>query len=177
MPSIDPELREGLEYTIEKFPDYKKKREAALSVSKWNYPPKHSWKQVEWMMHTPTGKSAIYNAKYYPQKADGTPVKAHHNNYRRLKWDMPCRTITQNNGVISSLACVHPGRPYNTNDGEVLYSDPRVLTIYELMIVTSLPLDWNIPEWADDTFIRKVIGEGIPSNLVKQIMLALINQL
>ena len=177
LPSIDPELREGLEYTIEKFPDYKKKREAALSVSKWNYPPKHSWKQVEWMMHTPTGKSAIYNAKYYPQKADGTPVKAHHNNYRRLKWDMPCRTITQNNGVISSLACVHPGRPYNTNDGEVLYSDPRVLTIYELMIVTSLPLDWNIPEWADDTFIRKVIGEGIPSNLVKQIMLALINQL
>lgn len=177
LPSIDPELREGLEYTIEKFPDYKKKREAALSVSKWNYPPKHSWRQVEWMMHTPTGKSAIYNAKYYPQKADGTPVKAHHNNYRRLKWDMPCRTITQNNGVISSLACVHPGRPYDTNDGEVLYSDPRVLTIYELMIVTSLPLDWNIPEWADDTFIRKVIGEGIPSNLVKQIMLALINQL
>lgn len=177
LPSIDPELREGLEYTIEKFPDYKRKREAALSVSKWNYPPKHSWKQVEWMMHTPTGKSAIYNAKYYPQKADGTPVKAHHNNYRRLKWDMPCRTITQNNGVISSLACVHPGRPYNTNNDEVLYSDPRVLTIYELMIVTSLPLDWNIPEWADDTFIRKVIGEGIPSNLVKQIMLALINQL
>ena len=46
--------------------------------------PKHSWKQVEWMMHTPTGKSAIYNEVYYPQKADGTPVKAHHNNYRHI---------------------------------------------------------------------------------------------
>ena len=129
------------------------------------------------MLHTPSGKSAIYNDVYYPQKPDGTPVKAHHNHYRRLKWDMPCRTVTQNNGVISSLACVHPGRPYKNTNGEILYSDPRVLTIYELLIVMSLPLDWPIPEWADETFIRKVFGEGIPSNLVKEIMLVLINQL
>lgn len=177
LPSLDPLLREGIEETIKRFPDYEKKREAGLKVSKWHYPPKHSWKQVEWMMHTPTGKSAIYNDIYYPQKLDGTPVKAHHNNYRRLKWDMPCRTVTQNNGVISSLACVHPGRKYISNNGEVLYSDPRVLTIYELMIVMSLPLDWNIPEWADDTFIRRVFGEGIPSKLVKEIVGALTRQL
>lgn len=177
LPSLDPLLREGVEETIKRFPDYEKKRETGLQVSKWHYPPKHSWKQVEWMMHTPTGKSAIYNDIYYPQKLDGTPVKAHHNNYRRLKWDMPCRTVTQNNGVISSLACVHPGRKYISNNGEVLYSDPRVLTIYELMIVMSLPLDWNIPEWADDTFIRRVFGEGIPSKLVKEIVGALTRQL
>jgi hypothetical protein len=61
-------------------------------------------------------------------------------------------------GFISSLACVHPGRPYE-KDGDILYSDPRVLTIYELLIVSSLPLDWNIPSWARETFIRKVIGE------------------
>lgn len=177
LPSLDPLLREGIEETIKRFPDYEKKREAGLQVSKWHYPPKHSWKQVEWMMHTPTGKSAIYNDIYYPQKLDGTPVKAHHNNYRRLKWDMPCRTVTQNNGVISSLACVHPGRKYISANGEILYSDPRVLTIYELMIVMSLPLDWNIPEWADDTFIRRVFGEGIPSKLVKEIVGALTRQL
>ena len=129
------------------------------------------------MMHTPTGKSAIYNEKYYPQKKDGTPVKAHHNNYRRLKWNMPCRTVTQNNGVISSLACVHPGRKYISDNGEILYSDPRVLTIYELMIVMSLPLDWNIPEWANDTFIRRVFGEGIPSKLVEKIVRELTRQL
>lgn len=177
LPSLDPKLREGMEMTLSKFPDYEKKRRAALEVSMWHFPPTHSWKQVEWMMHTPTGKSAIYNEKYYPQKPDGTPVKAHHNHYRRLKWDKPCRTITQNNGVISSLACVHPGRRYIGATGEELYSDARVLTIYELLIVMTLPLNWPIPKWAKESFIRKVIGEGIPSNLVKEIMLELIRQL
>ena len=176
LPSLDPLLREGIEETLKLFPDYDRKRKLGEKVSKWHYPPKHSRKQVEWMMHTPTGKSAIYNEVYFPQKDDGTRVKAHHNNYRRLKWDMPCRTITQNNGVISSLACVHPGREYK-NGKEVLYSDPRVLTIYELLIVMSLPLDWPIPEWAGETLIRRSIGEGIPSKLVEEIMKELIRQL
>ena len=177
LPSLDPLLRDGYEKTIEKFPDFETKKNEGLKVSKWHYPPTHSWKQVEWMLHTPTGKSAIYNEIYYPQKEGGIPVKAHHNHYRRLKWDMPCRTITQNNGVISSLACVHPGRQYVDENGELLYSDGRVLTIYELMIVMSLPLDWPIPSWAKDNFIRKVFGEGIPSKLVKAIMLELINRI
>lgn len=177
LPSLDPLLREGIEETIKHFPDFEAKKAAAEEVSKWHRPPKHSWKQVEWMMHTPTGKSAIYNEVYYPQKSDGTPVKAHHNHYRRLKWDMPCRTVTQNNGVISSLACVHPGHPYLDENGQTLYSDPRVLTIYELLIVMSLPLNWPIPEWADETFVRKVFGEGIPSRLVMEIMKVLLNQL
>lgn len=176
LPSLDPELREGMELTLEKFPDFEQKKEAGLKVSKWHYPPKHSWKQVEWMMHTPTGKSAIYNEKYFPQKNDGTPVKAHHNNYRRLKWDMPCRTVIMNNGVISSLACVHPGRPYTSNE-ETLYSDPRVLTIHELMIVMTLPLDWPIPDWASENLVRRVFGEGIPSNLVREIMLSLLEKI
>lgn len=177
LPPLDPNLRDGMKLTLEKFPDYEKKMIAAQTVSKWHFPPTHSWKQVEWMLHTPTGKSAIYNEKFYPQKADGTPVKAHHNHYRRLKWDMPCRTITQNNGVISSLACVHPGRPYKGENGEELYSDARVLTIYELLIVMSLPLDWPIPDWATETFIRRVFGEGIPSKLVKEIMNVLLKQI
>lgn len=177
LPSLDPLLREGMELTMKKFPAFMEKQQKGLAVSKWHFPPKHSWKQVEWMMHTPTGKSAIYNEVYYPQKAGGVPVVAHHNHYRRLKWDMPCRTITQNNGVISSLACVHPGREYIDEEGNILYSDPRVLTIYELLIVTSLPLDWPIPEWADESFIRKVIGEGIPSRLVQRLMMALLSQL
>lgn len=176
LPSLDPMLRGGMEETLHHFPDFEKKKNEGLKISPWHYPPTHSWKQVEWMIHTPTGKSAIYNEIYYPQKKDGTHICAHHNHYRRLKWDMPCRTITQNNGVISSLACVHPGRPYEKN-GEVLYSDPRVLSIYELMIVMTLPLDWPIPKWASDSFIRRVFGEGIPSNLVKVIMQELLKQI
>lgn len=176
LPSLDPYLREGLDFTIQKFPNYQEKKERGLEISKWHYPPTHSWKQVEWMMHTPSGKSAIYNEVYYPQKDNGIPVVAHHNHYRRMSWDKPARTITQNNGVISSLACVHPGREYEEN-GITLYSDPRVLTIYELLIVSSLPLDWQIPTWAKESFIRKVIGEGIPSRLITVIVEQLLKQL
>lgn len=176
LPSLDPMLREGLDFTLQKFPDYELKRKAGLQVSPWHFPPTHSWKQVEWMMHTPSGKSAIYNPVYYPQKEGGVHIVAHHNHYRRMAWEKPSRTITQNNGVISSLACVHPGRPYE-KDGEILYSDPRVLTIYELLIVSSLPLNWPIPSWAKETFIRKVIGEGIPSRLITVIVEQLLKQI
>lgn len=176
LPSLDPQLREGIDFTLEKFPDFIKKKKKAAEISPWHKPPIHSWKQVEWMMHTPSGKSAIYNEVHYPQKENGEHVVAHHNHYRRMAWDKPSRTITQNNGVISSLACVHPGRPYNVN-GETLYSDPRALSIYELLIVSSLPLDWPIPSWADDNLIRKVIGEGIPAKLIKVIVKELIKQL
>lgn len=176
LPSLDPLLREGLDFTLQKFPDYEKKRQEAEKISPWHRPPIHSWKQVEWMMHTPSGKSAIYNEVYYPQKENGEHIVAHHNHYRRMAWEKPSRTITQNNGVISSLACVHPGRPYKCGD-ETLYSDPRVLSIYEILIVSSLPLDWPIPNWADENLIRRVIGEGIPSKLIKVIVENLIKQL
>jgi DNA (cytosine-5)-methyltransferase 1 len=176
LPSVDPLLRDGLELTLKKFPDFEKKRKKALAISKWHRPPVHSWKQVEWMMHTPSGKSAIYNEKYFPVKDDGIRIKAHHNNYRRMNWDKPSRTITQNNGVISSLCCVHPGREY-LDGKKILYSDPRVLTVYELLIVSTLPVNWNIPEWADESFIRKVIGEGIPPLMVKKVMVELLKLL
>jgi len=177
LPSLDPLLREGEDYTLKMFPNYNLKKNKALKISKWHRPPVHSWKQVEWMMHTASGNTAIHNKISYPQKEDGIRVNTHHNNYRRFDWNKPSRTITQNNGVISSLCCVHPGRPFKTKEGNILYSDPRVLTIYELLIVTSLPLDWPIPEWADEIFIRKVIGEGIPPLLIKNIMIELIKQL
>ncbi len=176
LPSLDPQLREGLKLTREKFPDFDKKREAGLKVSKWHHPPIHPWRQVEWMMHTPTGKSAIYNEVFYPKNKDGSEIKAHHNHYRRMRWDMPSRTITMFNNYISTLATVHPGRPYKLN-GETLYSDPRALSIYELMIVMSIPLNWPIPDWVDDSLLRFVIGEGIPSKMAHDIVKELIDQL
>ncbi len=177
IPSLDPKLREGYEETLKMFPDYEKKKKEGVAFSKWHFPPTHSKRHVEWMMHTPSGASAIYNEKYYPQKADGSRISAHENQYRRHSWDKPCRTITQNNGVISSLCCVHPGIKYQTDKGEVLYSEPRVFSIYELLVVSSLPVDWPIPEWAKENLIRHVIGEGIPPLLVKKIMLELIKNL
>ena len=45
--------------------------------------------------------------------------------------------------------------------------DEEKLTIYELMLLTSLPKNWNIPEWASDNLIREVIGEGVPPLLIE----------
>ena len=173
LPSLDPLLHEGIELTLEKFPDYEKKRIEGKKVSKWHHPPVHPWRQVEWMMHTPTGTSAIFNEKYFPQKKDGTEIRAHHNHYRRMSWDKPARTITMFNGYMSTLATVHPGRPYE-KDGETLYSDARALSVYELFIVMSIPLDWPVPDWVDDPFLRFVIGEGIPSKVARDILQNLI---
>ena len=169
LPSLDPLLHEGIKLTLEKFPDYEKKRIAGEQISKWHHPPVHPWRQVEWMMHTPTGTSAIFNEKFFPQKKDGTEIRAHHNHYRRMSWDKPARTVTMYNGCMSTLATVHPGRQYEKN-GEILYSDARVLSVYELFIVMSIPLDWPVPDWVDDSFLRFVIGEGIPSKMAKDIL-------
>lgn len=176
LPSVDPLLREGEEFTVRQFPKFRARRDAAARISKWHRPPVHSWRMVEWMMHTPTGESAINNQIHYPRKVDGARVSAHYNQYRRLEWDKPSRCLTQNNGVISSLACVHPGRAYKQGK-EVLYSDPRVFTIYEVLIISSLPLDWPIPDWADETLIRRVIGEGVPSHLIEVIVQNLLDRI
>ena len=176
LPSLDPRLKEGMDLTLKHFPLYREKERVGLEVSKWHHPPAHPWRQVEWMMHTPTGKSAIYNEVYFPQKDDGTPIRAHHNHYRRMAWDKPARTIMMFNHFISTLATVHPGRPYE-KDGIVLYSDPRVLSVYELMLVMSIPKRWPIPGWVDDSFLRSVVGEGIPSKMAHDIMKELISHL
>ena len=174
LPSLDPCLREESERW--RFPDYEKKKEQGLRVSKWHVPPVHSWKQVEWMTHTPSGKSAFKNEHFYPM-TKGRRVKGAPRTYMRMFWEKPATTIMQNSGVISAFSTVHPGRCIvdSDNDEERIYSDARALTIYELLILSSLPLNWNIPEWADDVLIRKVIGEGIPPLLIKKVVEALID--
>ena len=165
LPSLDPDLREVSEKW--RFPDFERKKEEGLKVSKWHYPPRHSWKQVEWLLHTPSGKSAFENSIYYPKK-DNRRIKGAPRTYMRMDWNKPATTILQNSNVISTFSTVHPGRLIKDNGTEEgrIYSDARTLSIYELLLLSSLPTDWNIPEWADDTLIRKVIGEGIPPLLL-----------
>ena len=177
LPSVDPILKEGYEETLKLFPDFEKKKAEALKISKHHHPPKHAKKHVIAMLHTPSGQTAFDNEIYFPKKDNGERVNGHYNTYRRLDWDKPSRTITQNSGVISSLCCVHPGKEFISVSGEKLYSEPRCLTIYELFIVSSLPKDWNVPDWADDKLIREVIGEGIPPMLVKNIVQNLIDNI
>ena len=173
LPSLDPELYDlSYEEQLKIFPDYEKKKMEGLKVSKWHYPPKHIYRQVYSLMHTPSAQTAFDNIdKFKPKKKDGSFTKGFKNTYKRQAWDKPGYTVTMYNRTIGSQNNVHPGRLIGKDsEGYELYSDARVLTIYELMIVTSLPKNWNIPEWASEHFVRQVIGEGIPPLLVQKIM-------
>lgn len=133
---------------------------------KYHSSPKHAKRHILWMKHTPTGETAFNNKLYFPQKSDGTRIKGFSTTYKRIEWDKPAPTITMCNGGISSQNNVHPGR--KLKDGT--YSDARVLTIKELIILTGLPDDWDIPNWANENLIRQVIGEGIPPRLIKALI-------
>jgi DNA (cytosine-5)-methyltransferase 1 len=132
---------------------------------KWHKALVHNERQVEALRHTPEGKSAMKNEVFYPKKADGSRVKGFHNTYNRMRWDEPAPARTTNNHLMSGHNNVHPGRLLP--DGT--WSDARVLTFRELVIVSSLPLDWNIPENVPEATIREIIGEAIPPLLCKKI--------
>lgn len=125
---------------------------------KWHFAKIHNEREIIAMKHTDEGQSALKNLIYYPKKVNGQPIKGFHNTYKRMKWNEPCPARAMNNGNIGGHNNVHPGRPLP--DGT--RSDARVLTLRELFIVSSLPPDWNLPEWCTDNLIRTVIGEAIP---------------
>lgn len=83
-----------------------------------------------------------------------------------IKWDEPAPTITMRNEAISSQLNVHPGRKLENGT----YSDARVLSPLELMLLSSLPQDWKIPDNTPELLFRKCVGECIPPLLVKQIV-------
>lgn len=140
---------------------------------KWHFARNHSPNNILWMKNTPTGHSAFENEVYYPQKSDGTRIKGYQSSYRRIKWDEPAPTITIRNDCIASQRNVHPGRLLP--DGT--YSDARVLTPLELMILNSLPTDWNIPDDTPEILIRQCIGESIPPLMLKSIVSGIMEEL
>ena len=146
--------------------------EKSLSYHKWHFPPTQCWRNTLCMLYTPTGNTAFDNPFYYPRKQNGDKIKGYDTTYHRMFWDKPAPTITRYNGVVGSQNNVHPGKPWKKDkDGNLMYTNPRVLTIYELMKATGLPDDWNIPDWASEQLVRHVIGEGIPPMLIKNIVL------
>lgn len=165
LPSLDPLVKEPEHRNV--FPNYERKRLAGLRASRWHFPREHVWRNVEVMMHTPTGCTARKNPIFFPKKKDGTMVGGAPRTYMRMDWNKPAPTITKFNHTISSFQNVHPGKRIRGTD---LYSDARVLTIFEMMRVMSLPDDWNIPEWASPQLIRTVIGEGVPPLAVRRMV-------
>ena len=170
LPELDPYVKDVSPKELkEMFPHYEERRKAALKISHWHIPPHHVKRQVIAMQHTPTGCTAFDNPVFFPVKENGEPVKGYHNTYKRQNWDTAAYTVTMDNRKISSQNNVHPGRKYITSDGEELYSDPRTLTLYELMVIMSLPDDWPVPKTTPEAFLRRIIGEGIPPLFVKKV--------
>ena len=136
----------------------------------WHFARNHSEDHILWMKNTPTGNSAFQNKKHFPKKINGKRINSYMTTYRRIKWDEPAPTITMRNDAISSQLNVHPGRKLKNGT----YSDARVLTPLELMLLTSLPKNWRIPIDTPEILVRKCIGESVPPLLLKKIVLKII---
>jgi DNA (cytosine-5)-methyltransferase 1 len=171
LPKLDPYINDvSEEELLEIFPHFYERKEVAANISKWHIPPHHIKRQVIAMQHTPTGCTAFDNKEYFPKKANGEAVKGYRNTYKRQNWSTPAYTVTMDNRKISSQNNVHPGRlEYIDGNGEEIYSDARALTLYELMVIMSLPENWPIPENTSEAFLRRIIGEGIPPLFVKKV--------
>ena len=138
-------------------------------MSKWHYPPKHKIRHVIAMMHTPEGCSAWDNKIYYPTLKDGSKSKGYRNTYKRQWWDKPAYTVTKYTSRLGSQENGHPGHPIidSNDESKRIWSDPRTMTIFELMRISSLPDDWNIPDKTSSNVIREIIGEGVPPKLIE----------
>ena len=133
----------------------------------WHYAKSHNSNHVMWMKNTPTGQTAFNNKIPYPQK-DGRNIKGFQTTYKRIDWAKPSPTVTMYNGAIPSQNNVHPGNLLT--DGT--YSDARVMSIRELLVLCGLPEDL-LDKFAgkySDNFIRKVLGECFPPTMCAAIL-------
>ncbi len=166
-------------------------------VDPYHHIPQWNENHYFWMRHTPEGETAFHNMTC-PEcgkvEAEGSAVccgscgsalprpqmmgkdgetrliRGFKTSYRRLKWDSPASTITQNSGVISSDMKGHP-------------EQNRVLSVREILLLSTLqnhpgteyPWDGHYEftskredrgDFYEGEFtpklVRQVIGESIP---------------
>lgn len=176
LPSLDPDVTDiSEEERLRLFPEYYEKRARGLAVSPWHCPPKHKIRHVIAMQHTPEGNTAWNNQIYYPTLKDGTKSKGYKNTYKRQWWDRPAYTITKFTSRLGSQENGHPGYPIvNSNkEEERIWSDARTMTIFELMRLSGLPDNWNIPLHYSTNVIREILGEGVPPRLLEAALIQL----
>lgn len=160
-PSVEQEIT--LEQAIGHLPSLEPGEDSGIP---WHYAKQENPRAVLAMRHTKPGTSAIANPIFYPKKEDGSRIIGFHNTFKRMRWDQPCPARTTYCGSISSHNNVHPGR--RLPDGT--YSDPRVLTLLETYLVSSIPDNIEFPQFAKDSFIRTIIGEAIPPRLLERVI-------
>ena len=152
----------------------KKKFKNDENFKKWHKARKHNENHILWMKNTPTGFSAFKNSKFeHKPNKDGRIIKGYSTTYKRIQWDKPAPTITMSSGSISSQNNVHPGR--ELEDGT--YSDARALTVYELILLTSLEKDWKVPTCANEKILRELFGECVPPRFMENIISSIPNKI
>lgn len=139
------------------------------STIEYHYAREHDPRHVLWMKHTPSGRSAFSNPVFFPKGKDEQPIKAYNTTYRRMEWDRPAPAITMRNDAISSQTNVHPGRDL----GDGTFSDARVLTPLELMILSSVDPEKLEGKDLEELEIRRALGEAVPPLLMNAIIEAL----
>ena len=139
----------------------------------WHFGRKHNNNHILWMMYTPTGKTAFENKVHFPQTKDRKTgkmrkIKGFNTTYKRIKWDEPSPTIGMTNGSVNSQNNVHPGNLLD--DGT--YSDARVLSVKELVILCGLPETCfdKYEGQVTENFMRHVIGECFPPKMCLEII-------
>jgi DNA (cytosine-5)-methyltransferase 1 len=130
----------------------------------WHKGKRANDNHILWMKNTPTGKTAFDNPVHYPKTIDKNTgelrrIKGFSTTYKRIDWDKPAPAITMMNGSVNSQNNVHPGN--KQSDGT--YSDARVLSVRELLILTGLPEDYlDDKQDLNENLVRKVLGESFP---------------
>lgn len=105
---------------------------------------------------------ALLPRPYTEDKATGERrfMKAFTSSYKRMYWDEPASTLTQNFQYACSDNKLHP-------------SQNRVLSLYEGMIIqTILPYNYSFiidGNYVSDGLIRDTIGESVPPLLIDKI--------
>lgn len=93
-------------------------------------------------------------------------LRGFHSAYRRMKWDEPARTLTQN--FI-----------YEASDNKVHPTQNRVLSVYEAMVAQTISkYDYQFSIGGVDIStakIAEVIGESVPPYLVQKICMMMTN--
>jgi len=133
---------------------------------KWHYAKPQRDDLTKALEHTPSGKSALNNAVHFPKNKKGDKVRGFHNTYKRMIWGEPAHARTTYNGSISSHNNVHPGHLLPNG----LYSDPRVLSIHETLIVSTIDVNTAFPDDISDSFLRTLIGEGVPPKFMYELI-------
>jgi DNA (cytosine-5)-methyltransferase 1 len=92
-----------------------------------------------------------------PKTKERRLISGFHSAYRRMKWDEPARTLTQN--FI-----------YEASDNKIHPDQNRVLSVYEALVIQTIA-DYDY-HWAPDgrpvplAFVAEVIGESVPPKLI-----------